>query len=221
MATLAILPIKSFADAKQRLAQELTAGPRQALAQAMFADVLIALRRAGSVAGTIVVTSDHGAQRIASGHGTTVLDVVEAGHNAAAEAGIRAALEAGAERVLLVPGDCPLMDQHELDGLLAREAAARSALIIPDRHGTGTNALLLTPPDSIVPAFGPDSCRRHAQIAAAGGVPHEIVEVSSLALDVDTPDDLVVLQATLAATHGRAAHTRGMLSQLTRTRAYR
>src|ERR1700680_709745 len=107
MPTLAILPIKSFADAKQRLQDELTPGPRRALAEAMFSDVLVALRRAASVDRVLVVTGDRDAQQSAGGHGTLVLDDLERGHNEAAVGGIQVALETGADRVLLVPGDCP------------------------------------------------------------------------------------------------------------------
>ena len=219
MPTLAILPVKSFAAAKQRLADELESGPRRALAEAMFSDVLLALHRAHAVDEILVVTSDHGAQRIAGGHGATVLDDEERGHNVAATLGIRAALAQHFDRALLVPGDCPLLDPLELGELLGRPAGAPSALIVPDRHGTGTNALLLTPPNSLAPAFGPGSCRRHAGAAESQGTQHDVVELASLAIDIDTPDDLLALQTALATIHGRAAHTRGMLSQLMRSRA--
>lgn len=215
---LAILPIKSFADAKQRLAHQLSAGPRRALAEAMYSDVLVALRRARSVEEILVVSADHNAQQIAGGYGAQVLDDRQEGHNAAAEMGIAWALDAGIECALLVPGDCPMLDPKELDELSARPVEATSALVIPDRHGTGTNALLLTPPDALAPSFGPGSCERHVADAEAGGATCEVVEVASLALDVDTPDDLAALQAALADLHGGAAHTRGMLRQLLRSR---
>jgi 2-phospho-L-lactate/phosphoenolpyruvate guanylyltransferase len=218
MRTLAILPIKTFGEAKQRLAPEMTAGARRALAEAMYSDVLIALRRSGSLDGVLVVTADQAAQRIAGGYGAIVLDDDDQGHNPAATRGIRAALESGAERVLLVAGDCPLIDPGALDQLLERDASQRSALIVPDRHGTGTNALLLTPPGSLAPAFGAGSCQRHVETARAEGTPAEIVEMPSLALDVDTPEDLEALREELAVTHGGAAHTRGMIRQLTRSR---
>jgi 2-phospho-L-lactate/phosphoenolpyruvate guanylyltransferase len=217
MATLAVLPIKSFDHAKQRLEPGLEPGPRRALAEAMFSDVLIALRRATAVDSVLVVTSDHGAQQIAAGHGTIVLDDLDDGHNGAAARGIQQALESNMERVLLVPGDCPMLNPRELDALIARPAAARSALIVPDRHGTGTNALLLTPPDSLTPSFGPGSCERHVADARLAGTISEVVEVPSLTLDIDTPEDLTALRAALASTHGGAAHTRGMLNQLLRS----
>jgi 2-phospho-L-lactate guanylyltransferase len=219
MRTLAILPIKSFGEAKQRLADQFTAGARRALAEAMFSDVLVALRRTASIDEVLVVSPDNGAKQIAGGYGAMVLDDTEDGHVPAARRGIAAAIEAGAERVLLVPGDCPMLDPEELEELVTRTTPARSALIVPDRHGTGTNALLLTPPDSLAPAFGPGSCQRHRDAAVSLGISGEVVEIASLALDVDTPEDLEALRATLARTHGGAAHTRGMLSQLLRSRS--
>jgi 2-phospho-L-lactate guanylyltransferase len=217
MGTLAILPIKSFDHAKQRLEPGLGPGPRRALAEAMFSDVLVALGRSESIEGVLVVTSDRGAQAIAGGHGTTLLDDLDRGHSEAAARGIQQALSDGTERVLLVPGDCPTLDPTELDALVRRETTPPSAVIVPDRHGTGTNALLLTPPDALAPAFGPGSRERHLTNARLAGTNAEVVEVATLALDVDTPDDLAALRSTLAATHGGAAHTRGMLNQLWRS----
>lgn len=218
MRTLAILPMKSFSQAKQRLRFELSDADRRALVDSMFSDVLVALRRVPALEQIIVVSGDRVAQRIAQGYGTLVVEDDESGHNTAVNKGIASALGNGIERVLLVPGDCPLMDPQEIKGLLAHRAGVRSALIVPDRHGTGTNALLLAPPDVLAPSFGPDSCRRHMADAGVAGVPAEVVEVPGLALDVDTPDDLAALQRHLADSRGGAAHTRGILNQLMRAR---
>src|SRR5579875_1473324 len=157
MTTIAILPIKTMGAAKQRLRDELDAAPRRALVEAMFSDVLVALRRAKLVDLILVVSKDHGAQRIAGGYGAMVADDDDRGHNAAAGRGIDRALELGADRALLVPGDCPLLDPGELDELIAQPAPSPSVLIVPDRHGTGTNALLLTPPAAMTPSFGEGS----------------------------------------------------------------
>lgn len=218
MSAVAILPMKSFEHAKQRLAEELTASARRALVEAMYSDVLVALRRAKAISSTLVITADRHAQRIAGGHGAQVLDEPEHGHNPAAAAGIRVARDQGVHRALLVPGDCPMLDPAELDALISHPADDSSALIVPDRHGTGTNALLLTPPDALIPSFGPGSAQRHVAEAGRNGTTAEVVAVPSLALDVDTPEDLAELQATLERTHGRAAQTRGMLRQLLRSR---
>lgn len=219
MRTAAILPVKSFAQAKQRLRHEMPAHDRRALVEAMFADALVALGRVAALERVVVVSGDRVAQRIAGGYGATIVEDDERGHNTAAARGIVLVLEEGIERALLVPGDCPLLSPEDLNALLNHPAAERSALIVPDRHGTGTNALLLTPPDVLAPSFGPDSCRRHQADASGAGISAEVLELDSLALDVDTPEDLEALRRALGDTHGGAAHTRGMLSQLMRAQA--
>lgn len=85
MGTLAILPVKRFSAAKERLGEGLTPGARRALAEAMFSDVLVSLRRARSVDEILVVTADDAAQRTAAGHGASVLNAAEQGHTSAAE----------------------------------------------------------------------------------------------------------------------------------------
>lgn len=215
----AIVPAKGFEDAKQRLAPAFQLGNLRALVEAMFADAILALRRVPAIDQILVVTSDLVASQIAAGYETIVVDDTASSHSEAAQLGISRALAMGATRALLVPGDCPLMDPAELEQLIARPVSQRSVLIVPDRHGEGTNALLLTPPDAMPPSFGDGSRQRHAELATARGATPEVVELPSLALDVDTPEDLEALLEMFATTRGRAAHTRGMLSQLTRSQA--
>jgi 2-phospho-L-lactate guanylyltransferase len=215
---LAILPVKTFSEAKGRLRTGLHPGERRALAEAMFCDVLIALRRARAIDSVLVVSGDHGAQTIAGGYGAEVIEDEEQGHNPAARRGVQAALERGADRVLLVPGDCPTLDPAEVSELVQRPIPLRAALVVPDRHGTGTNALLLRPPDVLDPSFGPDSCERHLTGAREAGIHAEVAHIESLALDIDTAEDLDALGLALAQRHGGAANTRGMLMQLARSR---
>jgi 2-phospho-L-lactate/phosphoenolpyruvate guanylyltransferase len=218
MRTLAILPVKSFAAAKQRLAESLGAGSRKALAQAMFTDVLGTLRRVPGLDGIVVVTSDRDAESAARADRLRVLaDTAQAGQSEAALIGIRHALEEGFERVLLVPGDTPLVQPGDLAALIA---ATGGAVIVPDRHGTGTNALVLSPPNAIEPSFGPDSCARHVAAAEAADVPHRVEEVPGLTLDVDTPGDLAELAVALDSRRGHAPSTHGALRQLERAGAW-
>jgi 2-phospho-L-lactate guanylyltransferase len=218
MTTIAILPVKRFADGKQRLATDLGKGTRRALVEAMVTDVLIALRRAERIDGTIVVTGEAAMEAIAHGYDAgTVPDREDAGHNEAAVLGVEDAIARGARRVLLIPGDCPALNPKEIDALLTRAPAPRpEVVIIPDRHGTGTNGLVLTPPDVITPAFGEGSCERHAAAGRAAGAVVRIEQLPSLVLDVDTIDDLAALREALGGGHGNAAHTRGMLNRLAR-----
>jgi 2-phospho-L-lactate guanylyltransferase len=218
MTTIAILPIKTLDRAKQRLASELDAMPRRALVEAMFSDALIALRRAKAIDSVLVVTPDHVAQRMAAGYGAAVIEDTDTGHNDAARRGIERATALGADRVLLVPGDCPLLDPGELDELAARRLRPRSVVVVPDRHGTGTNALLIAPPGALAPSFGEGSHDRHLEQARAAGLTAESAPVPSLALDVDTPEDLAAVMDALERSRGGAALTRGMLRQLLRSR---
>jgi 2-phospho-L-lactate guanylyltransferase len=223
MSTIAILPVKSFGSAKQRLAPALGAGSRQALAQAMFSDVLASLRRVPGVDAVAVVTSDRVAEAAALGERVEVLrDTEMAGQSAAALIGIRYGQAHGFDRVLLVPGDTPLLDPGEVAALLRRALDnGVGAVVVPDRHGEGTNALLLTPPDAIEPSFGPGSCERHVAAARAAEVSWAVEHVPTLGLDVDTGQDLEVLAATLEGRLGHAPATRGALRQLHRSRASR
>src|SRR5437763_9775231 len=181
MRTAAILPVKSFGKAKQRLGSAFPDRPR--LAAAMVGDVLAALGRVPGLDDLVVVTAEPAAADAARAAGAHVVhDPEEAGQSAAAARGIAVARERGAERVLLVPGDCPALDPGEVGRLLERP---EGAVIVPDRHGTGTNALLLAPPDVIAPAFGPGSFARHAARARAAGAAVNVCELRSLGLDVD------------------------------------
>ncbi len=210
--TVAVLPVKRFSRAKQRLGASVGDELRAALAHAMACDVLAALGETGAIDRIVVVTGEHAIARAARGQGATVLaDDNETSQSAAATIGIREALVLGAARVLCVPGDCPALDPSELERLLATQPE-REVVIVPDRHGTGTNGLLLCPPDVIDPAFGPGSCERHRGLAARAGVNARIERLPSLLLDVDTGADLAALRAKLGEHAGRAARTRAVLA---------
>jgi 2-phospho-L-lactate guanylyltransferase len=221
MRTIAILPMKSFGAAKQRLAPALGGGARQALAQAMFSDVLTSLSHVEGIEATAVITGDHTAESLALASRVMVLrDHEERGQSEAAATGVEYALASGFERVLMVPGDTPLLDAGELTGLLERSGEEEpGVVVVPDRHGSGTNALLLRPPDAIEPSFGPESCERHVSAARDAGVSCSVESLPSLVLDVDTPEDLAELATRLGESRGHASLTRGALSQLGRARA--
>jgi len=221
MRTLAVLPVRSFSSAKQRLSGTLAAGARQSLVQAMFADVLGALRRARRLDAIAVVTDDISAEAIARRDGAVVVkDDRRSGQSEATLLGIEHAKQASFERVVLVPGDTPLLDPAELDELLDRAERDRlEVAIVPDRHGTGTNALVIAPPTQFAPTFGPGSFARHIGAARESGLSYREVEVPSLALDVDTDADLAALWSEIDAHRRSAQRTRGALSQLERSGA--
>lgn len=203
MRTAAVLPVKCFGRAKSRLGDR---ADRPELAAAMAGDVLAALEAAGGLAEILVVSPERpsGAHRRV----VWVADEEERGHVPAALLGVRAARERGAGRVLLVPGDCPGLDPADVEELLAAPAIP-SLTVVPDRHGAGTNGLLLCPPDAIVPSFGTGSFARHAARGRAAGLPVRVASPPSLLMDVDTPEDLGALLTVLPA--GSAPRTRALL----------
>jgi 2-phospho-L-lactate/phosphoenolpyruvate guanylyltransferase len=223
MRTAAILPVKRFCDAKQRLKASVADPLHMDLTRAMVGDVLTALRECRSIERTIVVTSETSVAAAARYQGAIVVpDTAEEGQSAAVALGIERARAAGLERVLCIPGDCPALDPAQLEQLLSTPdlASAGEVVIVPDRHGTGTNGLLLTPPDAISPSFGPGSCERHQGLARAAGATCRLEQPASLLLDIDTGEDLAALRERLAGERQRAARTRKVLGlTLTPSRA--
>ncbi len=214
MRTAAILPVKRFGAAKQRLAASVTETLRLQLAAAMVADVLHALAESPALGLTILVTGEREVARTGLALGAEVVeDSSDSGQSAAVALGVQRALAHGFGRVLCVPGDCPAIDPGELLAVLAERTPAREVVIVPDRHGTSTNALLLRPPDVIAPSFGPDSFARHRELARGAGVEVRVERPPSLLLDIDTGADLQELRRRLAVTGPRAPRTRIALEQ--------
>ena len=112
----------------------------------------------------------------------------------------------------MLPTDCPLLDPAEVDDRLGR--TPRAALIVPDRARTGTNALVLSPPDAFQPAFGPDSCAQHVTRARAARISFALEEWESLALDLDTPEDMRDLRDALLLAPERALRSAQVLWEL-------
>ncbi len=220
MNATAIVPVKRFGRAKQRLLGSLDRPQRAAIVKAMLADVLAAIGRAERVERVVVVTGEGRAERVAlraAQRMRTPLEVLrdpkDAGHSEAAVLGIVRAKALGATCVALLPGDCPLLDSAELDAALERLSDGVVG-VIPDRHATGTNGLLLAPADAIGPAFGPESRDRHLGRGAAAGYEARLEELPSLALDLDTPEDLAALTEVLSREPQRAPATARELAQL-------
>jgi 2-phospho-L-lactate guanylyltransferase len=209
----AIVPVKRFTGAKRRLAEALGARARRKLVHAMLGDVLDAIGESSQVERLLVVTNE---PRLPA-TGTPLTRVPDApkrtSHSSAARRGIQRALRARAEGVVLLPGDCPLLDPAELDGAL-RRALPGQVGIVPDRHGTGTNALILHPPDAIAPAFGEGSRERHEQLAREAGHTPTIERLFSLALDIDAPADLAALRQFLDRDPALAPRTAKVLRDL-------
>jgi 2-phospho-L-lactate guanylyltransferase len=211
--TTAIVPVKGLSVANGRLDGVLSQDERKRLAEALFLDLIVKLPRARSIDDLLIVTADESIARQAGWFGHKVLlQEADEGHSEAASAGARAALADGADRVAMLPVDCPMLEIDELDAHVGR--SPRTVLIVPDRHGTGTNALVLTPPDIFTPAFGPDSCARHVSRARASGISFALEEIDSIAIDLDTPEDFSLLRDKLLLDPQPAPRTAQVLWEL-------
>jgi 2-phospho-L-lactate/phosphoenolpyruvate guanylyltransferase len=211
--TTAIVPVKGLSVANGRLNGLLSAEERNQLAEALFLDLIVKLPRSRCIDDVLVVTADASIARQARWFGHKVLiQKADEGHSEAAAAGARAAMAEGSERLAMLPVDCPMLDTAELDSHVGR--SPRTVLIIPDRHGTGTNGLVLAPPDVFLPAFGPDSCARHVSRARATGISFALEQVDSMGIDLDTPEDYLLLRDRLLLDPQPAPRTAKVLWEL-------
>jgi len=191
----AVVPAKDFTQAKQRLADVLSADQRRALFAAMFEDVLAALGATAALAGVLVVTRDATAAVLARRYGAVVLEEAANRGQSAAVATAAAWLAArhDAEGMLAVPGDVPLATAAEFAQVIAAHGASPAMTIVPARDGRGSNCLVCSPPELIDFQFGNDSCAPHLRAARAAGVTPRVLRLPGLGLDIDRPDDLAAL----------------------------
>lgn len=166
----------------------------------MLRRTLAATRDAVAIRGTVVVTKDPEVAGLAQAHGAIGLVERAPDLNAAIVAGRSLAIARGATAVLVLPADLPAVSPAAVDDIViraaAREASAALVVLVTDRHGLGTNVLLTSPPEIVDPAFGENSRAIHRGLAAEAGA--SWLELGGpLALDVDTPADLAVAEATV------------------------
>ncbi|MGH3142246.1 MAG: 2-phospho-L-lactate guanylyltransferase [Gaiellales bacterium] len=199
------VPVKSLSRAKTRLSPALTGLERGALTLAMLEDVLDA---ALSVPGweTWVISPDEVALEVAAGRGARPIPEAKPPLANAIRQVEAKAKQDGATALAVLPADVPLVTVdtlHEALRTLGAVVLARSA------DGSGTSLLLRRPPRAIPARFGPDSFRRHLELAAERGLPVSVVERRELSFDVDRPDDILTLLAD-----GRRGRTREVCLQM-------
>ena len=190
----AVVPVKEFANAKQRLAPALAAEHRRRLAAAMLQDVLAVLAAASGLAGIAVVTCDPDARRLAEQFGARVVgEHAREGQTAAVSAAAAMLAREGAGGMLAVPGDIPLIGPVELAAILAAHRPAPAFTIVPAHDGRGSNAVLCSPPDAVPLAFGNDSFLPHLAAARRCGIEPTVLRLPGIGLDIDNPADLALL----------------------------
>jgi 2-phospho-L-lactate guanylyltransferase len=190
---IALIPVKSIALGKSRLAAVLGPDERRALVIAMLRKVVKECAAHGSIHAVCVVTADEEIAVIAEALGAGIIaEGEEAGLSRAVLAGLEAAREAGASRVLILPGDLPLLDQHELERIFEASAGGTQSVIVPCGRGEGTNGLLIPSLSDFAPDYGEASFARHFAHLTELGLQPVALRLPGIAVDIDEPDDLAL-----------------------------
>jgi 2-phospho-L-lactate/phosphoenolpyruvate guanylyltransferase len=181
-----LVPVKSFADAKVRLASALGPADRARLARDMATAVVLA----SAPLPVAVVCDDRDVATWGRRHGALVVWEPGRGLNGAVEAGVEQLGRAGVRRVVVAHGDLP-----RAAGLaaLAGEAGEAGVLLVPDRRRDGTNVVSIPTGAGFRFSYGPGSFARHQAEALRLGLALTVVDDPLLAFDVDVPDDLDAL----------------------------
>jgi 2-phospho-L-lactate guanylyltransferase len=192
---VAIIPVGAIEGAKSRLGSVLDAEERRDLVLGLAERTIRAAVLTPGVDETLVVTPDDEVRDVALRAGARPLRQRSRGLNDGLREARDEAMAAGASAILVLPIDIPAVAPDLLAPLVETAAAGdRLVSVVPDRHGRGTNALLLSPPDVIDFCFGGDSKAAHLAAADAAGARVELLD-GPLSLDIDTPDDLLLAEA--------------------------
>ena len=213
-----LLPIKDLRQAKQRLAPLLNPEERFALAQAMLADTIRAVRGVRRADKIFVVTNYIPAMQAAEANGWEVLrEERQISESVSVDAASRQCAEGGVTSLLRLPLDVPLAQASDIDELLQIDCAAPALVIVPSREGTGTNAILRTPPALFPSHFGTGSFAKHCGHAERAGAQIVVCRNARLEMDVDDEADLRALaQKDLRGTEtGAWLERSGLLKRLT------
>jgi 2-phospho-L-lactate guanylyltransferase len=207
----ALVPVKRLATGKTRLARDLERAALARLVLAMLEDVVATLRAVPGLGCIAVVTPDPEVAAAARRFGAQALLEPTPGLGPSIDAAARVLVAQGATALLVVLGDVPGVEAGEVAQLLdaLRELGGRGVVLAPSRDG-GTAALLRAPPDAIGSRFGPESAEAHRDLAKHAGVPLRELPLPSLAIDLDSREDL---EAFLASPTG-GPRTRACLREL-------
>jgi 2-phospho-L-lactate guanylyltransferase len=188
----AVVPVKEFTGAKQRLSPALSPEERRALATIMLEDVLDAVSAVRELAGLIVVTADPTAASLAVRHGARVVNEgAREGHTGAVAAAQRLLVREGRAGMMTMPGDIPLLTSAEVAATLAAHRATPAFTIVPAHDDLGSNTIVCSPPDAVPLRFGEDSFYPHLDAARKQGIEPLVVRHPGIGMDIDNPVDLI------------------------------
>ena len=191
----AIVPVKPLRRGKSRLSGILSEDESADLNRALLQHTLQTLSGLREVDEVLVVSRDPQVLTIARNHGArTVREDGQPDLNTALKRATVIAQVYATRGVLVLPADLPLISREDALALVERATDPPVVVIAPDRHGKGTNALLISPAGLIEYDFGEDSFQRHCELVKKAGVRLEIVNLHSLGLDLDSPEDYEIIK---------------------------
>lgn len=188
-----LIPVKSLATAKSRLAPSFSQHQRQTLVLDMLHHVLCTLLDSELFEHVSVVSPDNQVLKQARLWGAQALSEEQHGHNPALHAAALQEKAEGVTALLTISGDLPLLSIQEIRCLF-EQSRQYEVILAPSRDGTGTNAILLRPPLAIPYIFGQNSLRHFVEAAKERYLSHTTYHSTGLALDIDTIDDLRELE---------------------------
>ena len=195
MTLWAIVPVKPLRRGKSRLAGALSEDERTELNRSLLQNTLKTFANLKEVEEVLVISRDPQALAIARQHGArTVREDGQPELNTALKRATVIAQVYATRGVLVLPADLPLVTRADVLTLIEQAGEPPAVVIAPDRHGTGTNALLISPAGLIEYDFGVNSFQRHCQRAREAGARLEIVDLPTLGLDLDLPEDLELVR---------------------------
>ncbi len=206
-----LIPVKDLSQAKQRLAGILPQEARTRLARAMLEDVFAAVARTRGRVPVFVVSCDRGALAAARDRGWECLpESTQHSESHSVDAASRVCVSRGVTALLRLPIDIPLVRAADIEAVLAACPAAPSAVLVPSRSASGTNALLRTPPELFPSHFGPGSLHKHLEEAGRLRAYARLLRNPRIELDVDDEHDL----RSLASRADLGEHTAVALREL-------
>jgi 2-phospho-L-lactate guanylyltransferase len=195
MTLWAIVPVKPLRRGKSRLAGKLTEDERAELNQSLLQHTIETLTDLKEIEQVLVVSRDPHALTVARNHGArTVLEDGQPHLNTALKRATVVAQVYATRGVLVLPADLPLISPQDIRELINRAVDPPVVVIAPDRHRKGTNALLISPSGLIEYDFGDNSFERHCEQVRQTGARLEIVDLPTLGLDLDLPEDLELIR---------------------------
>jgi 2-phospho-L-lactate guanylyltransferase len=195
-----LVPVKSFAESKKRLAPHYSAADRAALAAALCEDFFPKLAQVRGIDRVFVISQEPRALEAAKKHGwETITETEQISESHSVDVASHLCAAQGMQKLLRLPIDLPLAEPRDIEEIFREIPEGPAAVLMPSRDGTGTNALLRSPPTLFPSHFGPNSFALHLDEAEKCGARVKILRNARIGLDIDEIEDLRALDGRLDA----------------------